>query len=63
MHKREEHKFSTLSGTPLLTETTFTIQPGETLLIFSKMLHLEHIAPLYVPPKENETFTKQQEWE
>ena len=41
MQLRPEHTTNTRAATPLLTETTYTLQPGETLAIFSKMPHLK----------------------
>ena len=40
MQLRPEHATNTRTATPLLTETTYTLQPGETLAISSKMPHL-----------------------
>ena len=40
MQLRPEHTTNTRAATPLLTETTYTLQPGETLAISSKMPHL-----------------------
>ena len=40
MQLRPEHTTNTRAATLLLTETTYTLQPVETLAISSKMLHL-----------------------
>ena len=40
MQLRPEHTTNTRTATPLLTETTYTLQPGEPLAISSKMPHL-----------------------
>ena len=37
---RPEHTTNIREATPLLTETTYTLQPGETLAISSKIPHL-----------------------
>ena len=41
MQLRPEHTTITRGATPLLTETTYTLQPGKTLAISSKMPHLK----------------------
>ena len=51
MQLRQEHTPNTRAATPLLTETTYTLQPGETLAISSKMPHLiDHNATGIVTP-------------
>ena len=40
MQLRPDHTTNTRTTTPLLTETSYTLQPGETLAISSKMPHL-----------------------
>ena len=40
MQLRPEHTTNTRVATPLLAETTYTLQPGETLAISSKMPHV-----------------------
>ena len=40
MQLRPEHTTNIRAAKPLLTETTFTLQPGETLAISNKMPHL-----------------------
>ena len=45
MQLRPEHTTNTRAATPLLTETTYTLQPGETLATSSKMaLLIDHKA-------------------
>ena len=51
MRLRPEHTTNTRVATPLLTETTYTLQAGEMLAIFSKMPHLiDHNATGIVTP-------------
>ena len=51
MQLRPEHTTNIRAATPLLTETTYTLQPGETLAISSKMPHLlDHNATGIVTP-------------
>ena len=51
---RPEHTTNTRTRTPLLTETTYTLQPGETLAISSIMLHLiDHNAAGIVTPSSH----------
>ena len=42
MQLRPEHTTNTRTATPLLTETTYTLQPGEILALSNKMPHLIH---------------------
>ena len=42
VHVRPKHTTNDRAATPLLTETTYTLQPGETLAISSKKPHLTH---------------------
>ena len=54
MQLRPEHTTNTRVATPLLTETTYTLQPGETLAISSKMPHLiEHNSTGIVTPSSH----------
>ena len=54
MQLRPEHTTKIRAATPLLTETTYTIQPGETLAISSKMPHLtDHNATGIVTPSSH----------
>ena len=54
MQLRPENTTNTLAATPLLTETTYTLQPGETLAISSKMPHLtNHNATGIVTPSSH----------
>ena len=54
MQLRPEHTTNTRVATPLLTETTYTMQPGETLAISSKMPHLiDHNATGCVTPSSH----------
>ena len=54
MQLRPEHTTNTRTATPLLTETTYTLQPGETLAISSKMPHLiDHNATGIVTPSSH----------
>ena len=54
MQLRPEHTTNTCAATPLLTETTYTLQPGETLAISSKMPHLiDHNATGIVTPSSH----------
>ena len=51
MQLRPEHTTNIRAATPLLTETTYTLQPGETLAISSEMPHLlDHNATGMVTP-------------
>ena len=51
MQLRPEHTTNIRAATPLLTETTYTLPPGETLAISSKMPHLlDHNATGIVTP-------------
>ena len=48
---KPEHKLPTRQSTPLLAESTYTLQPGETMLIASRMPHLiDHDATGIVTP-------------
>ena len=54
MQLRPDHKTNTRTTTPLLTETSYTLQPGETLAISSKMPHLiDHNATGIVTPSSH----------
>ena len=54
MQLRPEHTTNTRVATPLLTETTYTIQPGENLANSSKMPHLiNHNATRIVTPSSH----------
>ena len=54
MQLRPEHTINTRTATPLLTETSYTLQPGETLAISSKMPHLiDHNATGIVTPSSH----------
>ena len=54
MQLRPEHTTNTRVATTLLTETTYTLQPGETLAISSKMPHLiDHNATRIVTPSSH----------
>ena len=54
MQLRPEHTTNTRVATPLLTEPIYTIQPGETLAISSKMPHLiDHNATGIVTPSSH----------
>ena len=51
---RPDHTTNTRTTTPLLTETSYTLQPGETLAISSKMPHLiDHNATGIVTPSSH----------
>ena len=51
MQLKPEHNLPTRQSTPLLAEATYTLQPGETMLIASKMPHLiDHDATGIVTP-------------
>ena len=51
MQLKPEHSLPTRQSTPLLAEATYTLQPGETMLIASKMPHLiDHDATGIVTP-------------
>ena len=54
MQLRPDHTTNTRTTTPLLTETSYTLQPGETLAISSKMPHLiDHNATGIVTPSSH----------
>ena len=51
MQLKPEHNLPTRQSTPLLAEATYTLQPGETMLIASKIPHLiDHDATGIVTP-------------
>ena len=51
MQLKPEHSLPTRQSTPLLAEATYTLQPGETMLIASRMPHLiDHDATGIVTP-------------
>ena len=51
MQLKSQHNLQTQPTTPLLAEATYTLQPGETLLISSTMLQLiDHDATGIVTP-------------
>ena len=54
MQLRPDHTTNTRTTTPLLTETSYTLQPGETLAISSKIPHLiDHNATGIVTPSSH----------
>ena len=54
MQLRPEHTTNIRAATPLMTETTYTLQPGETLAISSKLPHLmDHNATGIVTPSSH----------
>ena len=54
MQLRPDHTTNTRTTTPLLTETSYTLQPGETLAISSKVPHLiDHNATGIVTPSSH----------
>ena len=54
MQLRPEHTTNTCVATPLLTRSTYTIQPGEPLAISSKMTHLiDHNATRIMTPSSH----------
>ena len=51
MQLKPKHNLPTRQSTPLLAEATYTLQPGETMLIASRMPHLiDHDATGIVTP-------------